>query len=241
MHRWVAELTAAALRPARGARLVDAAAGTGLAGRWLLGQDPSSRVLAIDLAPRLLAVGRQQADGRLWPVQADAALLPLRSECVDGVVCASAMAYIRDPAAVLAEFARVLRGHGRIAVQVWAAGGLLVPALLRRAAASLGVELSDPNAALGHPADLEEALTGAGFSDVDVFEHTWDEPLPRGDEAWSNIVQSTVGAAVRTLPPAHQQLARDRFLADLDGHRAGARTESQLLYVAAATKSSATA
>lgn len=237
MHRWVAERTAAALAPAPGARLVDAAAGTGLAGRWLLAREPSLRVLAIDLAWRLLAAGRQRADDRLWAVQADAAVLPLRSGCVDGVVCASAMAYMTEPAAVLAEFARILRGRGRIAVQVWAADGLLIPALFRRAAASLGIGLTDPNAALGHPARLEQALTGAGFTEVNLVEYTWREPLPHGEEAWSNVLQSTVGAAVRTLPPAQQLLARDRFLADLSGHRAGSQTDAQLLYVATATKS----
>ena len=54
-----------------------------------------------------------------------------------------------------------------------------------------------------------EALAGAGSTDVDLFEYAWREPLPPGEEAWSNILQSTVGAAVRTLPPAQQQLARD--------------------------------
>jgi ubiquinone/menaquinone biosynthesis C-methylase UbiE len=109
MHRWVTGLTAAALAPAGSALVVDAAAGTGLAGRWLLERDPSIRVLAIDLSSRLLAAGRQQAGGRLWAVQAEAALLPLRSECVEGVVCASAMAYMTEPDAVLAEFARSAR------------------------------------------------------------------------------------------------------------------------------------
>lgn len=237
MHHWVAEQTAAALAPASSALIVDAAAGTGLAARWLLRHDPSTRVLAIDLSSQLLAAARRRADGRLGAVQADAALLPLRSGCVDGVVCACAMAYMRAPAAVLAEFARVLRSGGRIAVQVWAADGLLIPAFFRRAAASLGLRHPDPNGALGHPARLKEALARAGFTDIDLVEHTWREPLPDGDSAWINILQSTVGAAVRTLPPGQQQLARAKFLADLSGHRAGSQTDAQLLYVATGTRS----
>jgi SAM-dependent methyltransferase len=237
MHRWVAEQTAAALAPTPSALLIDAAAGTGLAGRWLLGRDRSNRVLAIDLSSQLLAAGRQRADGRLWAVQADAALLPLRSECVDGVVCASAMAYMTEPAAVLAEFARVLRSRGRLAVQVWAADGLLIPALFRRAAASIGLRLTDPNGALGHPARLEEALARAGFTDIDLVEHTWREPLPEGESAWTNILQSTAGAAVHALPPGQQQLARENFLANLTGHRAGNQTDAQRLYVATGTRS----
>lgn len=85
MHRWVAAATAEALAPDEGARVIDAAAGTALAGRWLLARDPSIRVLAVDLAPQLLAAGRRQADDRLWPVQADAAVLPVRRGSVDGV------------------------------------------------------------------------------------------------------------------------------------------------------------
>lgn len=72
MHHWVAEQTAAALAPASSALIVDAAAGTGLAARWLLRHDPSTRVLAIDLSSQLLAAARRRADGRLGAVQADA-------------------------------------------------------------------------------------------------------------------------------------------------------------------------
>jgi hypothetical protein len=67
--------------------------------------------------------------------------------------------------------------------------------------------------------------------------HTWREPLPEGESAWISILQSTAGAAVHALPPGQQQHARENFLANLTGHRAGNQTDAQRLYVATRTRS----
>jgi hypothetical protein len=61
-------------------------------------------------------------------------------------------------------------------------------------------------------ASLRRYWAGQGFTDVDLVEHTWREPLLCGEEAWANILQGTVGRAARTLPPPQQQLGRQRFL-----------------------------
>ena len=80
-------------------------------------------------------------------------------------------------------------------------------------------------------------LAMAGFTDVNVVEHTWREPPPPADEAWFNILQSTAGVPLRTLRPSQQQFARERFLTDFSGRRVFGQADSQLLYVATATKS----
>jgi hypothetical protein len=115
------------------------------------------------------------------------------------------------PDVALSELARVVQPSGLVIVQVWTAGGLLVPHLFREAAASVGVELVDPNAALGRVNLLTAAFETAGLTDIDVKNATWQEPLPVPDDAWEGVVASAVGGPLRALDPDRQHSARQHF------------------------------
>jgi demethylmenaquinone methyltransferase / 2-methoxy-6-polyprenyl-1,4-benzoquinol methylase len=86
MHRWVAAAVADLLPVRPGDLVLDAAAGTGLAGRRLLEREPAARVVTVDVSTGLLAAGHR-ADRRLLPVVADLAALPLSDVVIDGAVC----------------------------------------------------------------------------------------------------------------------------------------------------------
>ncbi|MCA1959970.1 MAG: class I SAM-dependent methyltransferase [Desulfomonile sp.] len=49
-------------------------------------------------------------------VQADAAWLPFRDECFDGVICSEVLEHVPDPRVVLQDVHRVLKRHGRLLV-----------------------------------------------------------------------------------------------------------------------------
>lgn len=92
---------------------LDAACGTGRHTAYLhrLGH----RVTGCDTSPDMLARARE----RLPDVdlrEADLRQLPLPDDAVDTVVCALALAHVPDLAAVLAEFARVLRPGGHLVI-----------------------------------------------------------------------------------------------------------------------------
>ena len=66
---------------------------------------------------------RRVEPGRVWPAVALRALatiahLPLADQSLDGILCSSVLEYVPDPAACLAEFARVLRSGGLLLVSV---------------------------------------------------------------------------------------------------------------------------
>lgn len=80
-------------------------------------------VLGIDLSEAMLARAvRAELGPQVGFVRADAQQLPLRDETVDAVVSIAVLQLIPNPAAALAEIARVLRPGGRLAVMVPTAG-----------------------------------------------------------------------------------------------------------------------
>jgi SAM-dependent methyltransferase len=110
-----------ALDPFPGALVLDVAAGTGMLSQEL--RAAGAQVLALDLSYQMLRVGArrdragQPGLGGLWWCNADALRLPLADATCDGVTIAFGLRNLGDPAAGLAEFARVVRPGGRLVVQ----------------------------------------------------------------------------------------------------------------------------
>ena len=103
-----------ALGPVAGRRVLDVGCGTGRLAALLAGA--GAEVVGVDLSPAMLAVAAQRAPGRL--ACADAARLPLPDASVDAAVTVATLEFTHDPAAVLAEMARVVRPGGRVVAAV---------------------------------------------------------------------------------------------------------------------------
>jgi ubiquinone/menaquinone biosynthesis C-methylase UbiE len=130
-----------AARLAPGMRVLDIATGTGLAAQAAAeAVGPTGQVLAADISPAMVARARERLGG--WPNAAfaveDAQALTLPDQGFDTVLCNMGLMYLPDPARGLAEFRRVLRPEGRIAVSVFTradraqVGGLVRAAIARR-------------------------------------------------------------------------------------------------------------
>lgn len=88
--------------------LLDIACGTGIVTRRLL--RPERTVLGVDRSPGMLGLAAQRVPGGM--ACGDATQLPVASDSVDAVVMVWLLHLLSDPAAVLAEAARVLRPGG---------------------------------------------------------------------------------------------------------------------------------
>lgn len=102
-----------------GDAILDVGCGTGALLAAMAGRVPASRLAGVDLSPAMLAVARRRLEGRALLVAADAADLPFPDRAFDLVVSTSALHYWPDPAAGLAEIARVLKPEGRVAITDW--------------------------------------------------------------------------------------------------------------------------
>ncbi len=133
----------ATLAPAP-ARLLDLATGTGDLVLGAARRFPQVRVTGLDLTPAMLAIARRRVEAadcaaRVTFVEGDAAHLPFEAASFDAVTCAFGFRNFPDPAAALAEVARVLVPGGT----------LLVLEFFRRDAASWGARFTDAWLRLG--------------------------------------------------------------------------------------------
>lgn len=113
---------AAAIRS--GDQVIDLAAGTGNGA--LAAARHGARVVAIDGAPRLLAIARERARAESLELdlrEGDLLALPADDASADIVISVFGIIFASDPAGALREVRRVLRGNGRAALSAWVPTG----------------------------------------------------------------------------------------------------------------------
>lgn len=101
--------------PAPPAVVVDVGSSDGQA-CWDFGIGRESRLLGIDISFLLLRRFRERLPQQ-FPLQADGASLPLRSDSVDFLFCTETLEHLADPARAVGEFLRVLRPGGLLMIQ----------------------------------------------------------------------------------------------------------------------------
>ncbi|MHB8532072.1 MAG: class I SAM-dependent methyltransferase [Solirubrobacteraceae bacterium] len=115
--RWRRALVTA-VQPAAGQRLLDVATGTGMVAAELLARARCT-VVGIDQSPEMLAAARARFAGesaaRVELVEGQAESLPFGDGSFDGLTFTYLLRYVEDPAATVAELARVVRPGGRVA------------------------------------------------------------------------------------------------------------------------------
>lgn len=151
----------AAARVSVGQTVLDVAAGTGVLAEIAASQvGISGRVIATDISLPMLRVAQRKIAGLpVYAVVMDGQALACRDRSFDVVICQLGLMFFPDAGRGLQEFRRVLRGHGRLAVQVWSSPdrvpffGMLADALSQYFGDQRDV-LHSP-AALADPAHLQ--------------------------------------------------------------------------------------
>ena len=179
--RWRARMVAS-VRAAPNERVLDVATGTGLVAQALV-RRYGCEVVGLDQSPQMLARARQRVarDPRLGErvtlVRGEAERLPFADGEFDHLTFTYLLRYVEDPAATLAELARVVKPGGRVASLEFA-----VPTRpLWHAAWRLYTRVGLP--ALGRLVSREWSHTGSYLSrSIPAFYERY--PLPRVLELW---------------------------------------------------------
>ena len=163
-------LNAAQLAP--GMRVLDVATGTGFAAEAALSAiGPTGHITAADLSPAMLDKARERL-GRHANASCsveDGQSLSFADGSFDVVLCSLGLMFFPDPARGLAEFYRVLRPGGRVAVSVGTEAQYdtqLIRALARYAPQL--AEAADRMFSLDDTTRLRSLFEGAGFRNVET-------------------------------------------------------------------------
>ena len=182
LRRWLGPATDEMIDMARigpGDRVLDVAAGAGDQTLMIAERvGPTGRVLATDIAPRILELARAAAAraglGNVDTREMDGEELDLPAGSFDAVVSRVGLIYFPDQKKAVAGMHRVLAPGGRIAAIVYSTaernGFFSDPVAIIRRRANLGPPLpGQPGPfSLGKPEVLGSLFESAGFRDVDV-------------------------------------------------------------------------
>jgi ubiquinone/menaquinone biosynthesis C-methylase UbiE len=214
-------LRAARLGP--GQRVLDVAAGTGIAAEAALAVvGAEGSVVTTDLSPEMVEKARQRL-GKVSNASVaveDGQALSFADESFDGVLCSLGLMFFPDPARGLAEFRRVLRPGGRAAVSVNTAPSLSyngrINVVVARHVPSLA-EATRRTFALGETTRLQSLFGEAGFVDIETQTEKHSFVLPSFDAYYSPFERggASTGQALASLPGEIRRAIREEVRHDL--------------------------
>ncbi|MFE3111779.1 class I SAM-dependent methyltransferase [Kitasatospora indigofera] len=221
MGRWsrpVADRFLSRLDAGGGPRWLDVGCGTGALTAAVAVRYRPRVVLGLDRSPAFVASARASTPAPACFAVADALALPVRDGGCDGVVSGLALNFLPEPAAAVAEAARVVRPGGPVAAYVWDYSGGLpflrhfwdAAATVDPAAAALHESRRFP---VCHPDPLRGLWTGAGLRDVSVTAIEVPAVFAGFADLWEPFLagQGPAPGYVATLTP----LLRDRLRDEL--------------------------
>ena len=206
--------------PGPGARVLDAAAGTGfaaLAASEAIGT--SGRVVAVDISAGMLEKARQAIASRhvsnIELIQGDATCLNRFPDAsFDMVICSAGLLYMPVHAA-LREWRRLLTADGRVGFSTMREGFPVAARLFREHAAAFGLSLADPATALGDEIRCRRLLREAGFTPSGVVAESVRFSPADLEQAWQAHIRGPHHDTVSGLTPSQISQFRSAYTAAL--------------------------
>jgi ubiquinone/menaquinone biosynthesis C-methylase UbiE len=218
-------LAAASVRV--GARVLDVATGPGWVAAQAAGRGAS--IVGIDVAEAMVARARI-AHPKLEFHQADAHDLPFADASFDAVVGNLAIMHLSRPERAIAEFARVLRPGGRVALSAWAppsqhrlAGVFLDAIAEARATPPTDLPVGPDFFRFSDDGEFSAALRQQGLTNPAVVDIAFVQRFATADELWDGMLGATVrvAALITRQPEDVRQRIRAAFDRLADGYRRG--------------------
>jgi ubiquinone/menaquinone biosynthesis C-methylase UbiE len=172
-----------------GWRVLDVATGTGLAAFAAAAKVGSSgSVLGVDISEKMLNVARRHlGSSRLAPCEfqfADIESIHFPPESFNGILCSSAIVWLANIPAALAQWYRWLAPGGVIAFHAFSERSFVTGWVLQQVACQHGVPLASFHGLTGSPQRCTDLLQTAGFIDISV--HSEDRSTYLSEEEARN-------------------------------------------------------
>jgi ubiquinone/menaquinone biosynthesis C-methylase UbiE len=235
--------TVARLSLRRGARILDAACGTGasaLPAAETVG--PDGKVIAVDLAEKLLSLGRAKASAQgLDNVEfklGDMTALGYPDHHFDAVVCVFGVFFVPDMKGLVAELWRMVKPFGKLAVTTW--GPRFFEPMYSQWNEAVRAERPDLYAAFNpwdritEPEAVRRLFEDAGIPAVEVATESGRQRLAAPEDWWTIVLGSGLRWTVEQLGPEAASRLRERNLAWARSESVAA-VETNVIY-AVATK-----
>jgi ubiquinone/menaquinone biosynthesis C-methylase UbiE len=207
-----------------GAQVLDVACGTGasaIAAAQTVG--PSGKVLALDLADRLLELGRAKAQKLgLTNIEfraADMEHANLADESFDAVVCVFGIFFLPDMPRAMRELWRMVRTGGRLAITTWG------PRMLEPGSSAFwdAVGRERPHLVRGfNPWDLidssetlEALFRASGIEQAEITLEFNLQSIPTPNDWWTIVLGTGYRSTVEQLDPVSRERVRLANLASL--------------------------
>lgn len=187
------------LKLAPGARVLDAGCGSGasaIPAAEAVGS--AGHVVGIDLAERLLALGREKAQGlKLQNIEfrlADMEASGFPDASFDAVICVFAVFFVPDMARLVRELWRMVRPHGQLAITTWGPG-MFEPgsaawwSAVERFRPDL-VSAFKPWERLITTDSVSKLFVDSGIEDVEIAAESGHQALASADDWWTVVLGS---------------------------------------------------
>src|SRR5262245_59538145 len=222
-----------------GARVLDVACGTGASAIPAAQRvGPNGAVVGVDLAERLLDLGRVKAQ-RLGLANiefrvGDMVRLGLPDATFDAAVCVFGIFFVDDMASAVRELWRLVRPGGQLAITTWG------PRMLEPGSSAFwkAVESERPDLVRSYnpwdridtPAALEELFCASGIEEAQITAESNLQPLASPDAWWTIVLGTGYRNTVEQLDPSGRDRVRAANLAQLANVHA---VEANALYAVA--------
>ena len=213
------------LAPKPGLRWLDVGCGNGAFTEMLVERCAPLSVHGIDPSEAQLAYARTRPASRVAQFrQGDAMALPFPDDTFDAAVMPLVIFFVPEPAAGVAEMARVVGPGGVVAAYAWdMAGGGFPYDGLREELRGLGVAVPmPPSPEASRLEAMRELWAGAGLEDVETREIAVQRTFSDFDDYWTTILGgASVSSKLKAMAPEDLAVLQARMRARLPADAAG--------------------
>jgi SAM-dependent methyltransferase len=210
------------LKPPSGLRWIDVGCGNGAFTELLAERAAPADIQGVDPSEAQLAFARSRHRAGIAHFrQGGAMALPFPDHSFDAAVMALVIFFVPEPAAGVAEMARVVRRGGLIASYAWdiEGGGFPVEPVLAELRDMGFPPVRPPSAAASRMENLRALWTGAGLGRIETREITVQRTFADFDDFWTTALlgASIKATAAKMTPEQLEQLktqVRTRLKAD---------------------------